>query len=328
VNGLLNPSTTFGTLGAARAQRPTPAVRAPNTRRAYLSSWEDFAGWCADNRVDSLPALPETVCRYLSYLADQRDDDEHPPKMATIRARVPAIRDAHEKVGITTPTDHLIVRNTLKQIAADIGSRSTAKRALPTNDVQRMVRASSRETARGVRDRAILLLGASSGLRRETLVALNVGDIEELDEGLRVTIAREKTDQEGHGRVVGIPLGKSTEFCPVGAVRDWLAISGPHTPSSPLLRTIASRSDKIHDGRMSDRAVARTVQRVAAKVGLNANEYGAHSMRSGLVTSAKRGDADDQVVMRQTGHRTRAMIDHYTQEDDLFRDNAARRAGW
>ena len=82
------------------------------------------------------------------------------------------------------------------------------------------------------------------------------------------------------------------------------------------------------DGRMSDRAVACTVQRVAATVGLNAKEYAAHSMRSGLVTSAKRGDADDQVIMRQTGHRTRAMIDHYTQEDDPFRDNAARRAGW
>jgi integrase len=79
---------------------------------------------------------------------------------------------------------------------------------------------------------------------------------------------------------------------------------------------------------MSDKAVYRTVKRIALKIGLNAEEYGAHSMRSGLVTSAKRNDADDQVVMRQTGHKTRAMIDRYTQEDDLFRDNAATRAGW
>jgi hypothetical protein len=36
---------------------------------------------------------------------------------------------------------------------------------------------------------------------------LNLEDIEETPEALRVTIRRSKTDQEGHGHVIAIPHG-------------------------------------------------------------------------------------------------------------------------
>ena len=49
------------------------------------------------------------------------------------------------------------------------------------------------------------------------LVALNVEDLEEADEGLRVTIRCSKTDQEGHGETIAIIRGGST--CPVKAVK-------------------------------------------------------------------------------------------------------------
>ena len=50
------------------------------------------------------------------------------------------------------------------------------------------------------RDRALLLIGFAGAFRRSELVALNADDIEETVEGLRVTIRRSKTDQEGHVR--------------------------------------------------------------------------------------------------------------------------------
>jgi hypothetical protein len=45
-------------------------------------------------------------------------------------------------------------------------------------------------------------------------------DLEETAEGLRVTIRRSKTDQEGHGHVIAIPHGVIA--CPVAALKAWL----------------------------------------------------------------------------------------------------------
>jgi site-specific recombinase XerD len=58
---------------------------------------------------------------------------------------------------------------------------------------------------RGLRDRALLLLGFAAALRRSELVALNVDDIEENAEGILVIIRRSKTDQEGAGDFVSHP---------------------------------------------------------------------------------------------------------------------------
>jgi hypothetical protein len=73
----------------------------------------------------------------------------------------------------------------------------------------------------GKRDRALLLLGFALAARRSELVALDVADLEECPEGLRVTIRRSKTDQEGAGAVVVVCRGSIA--CPVAAVKEWTA---------------------------------------------------------------------------------------------------------
>src|SRR6516225_6764582 len=60
---------------------------------------------------------------------------------------------------------------------------------------------------KGLRDRALLLLGFGGAFRRSELVALDVADIEFTDDGLRVTIRRSKTDQEGHGATIAVIRG-------------------------------------------------------------------------------------------------------------------------
>jgi site-specific recombinase XerC len=63
--------------------------------------------------------------------------------------------------------------------------------------------------AKGLRDRALLLLGFAGAFRRSELVALNVGDLEFCDSGLRVTIRKSKTDQEGLGVTTQSPAVRS-----------------------------------------------------------------------------------------------------------------------
>ncbi|MFD2138661.1 hypothetical protein ACFSLT_31390 [Novosphingobium resinovorum] len=54
-------------------------------------------------------------------------------------------------------------------------------------------------STRAVRDRAILVLGLAAALRRSELVALQLADIQLVEQGLTVFVRHSKTDQEGEG---------------------------------------------------------------------------------------------------------------------------------
>ena len=65
------------------------------------------------------------------------------------------------------------------------------------------------------------MLGFAGAFRRSELVALDVADLQETDDGFRVLIRRSKTDQEGHGETIAIVRGHHA--CPVKAVKAWLS---------------------------------------------------------------------------------------------------------
>jgi len=77
---------------------------------------------------------------------------------------------------------------------------------------------------KGLRDRALLLLGFAGAFRRSELVALDISDLQFCDAGLRVTIRKSKTDQEGLGATIAITRGSTA--CPVDAVRAWIKAAG------------------------------------------------------------------------------------------------------
>jgi site-specific recombinase XerC len=77
-----------------------------------------------------------------------------------------------------------------------------------------MLEATPEDDLISVRDRAILLLGFSSGMRRSELAALDVSDLTFVDQGVDVLIRRSKTDPEGKGRTIGIPRGRNQDTCP------------------------------------------------------------------------------------------------------------------
>ena len=78
---------------------------------------------------------------------------------------------------------------------------------------------------------------------------------------------------------------------------------------------------------MSPAYVARLVKRAAAAAGLDPTHDAGHSLRAGLATAAAIAGAGERAIMKQTGHTSRAMVDRYIRDGDLFRDNAAARIG-
>jgi integrase len=193
-----------------------------NTALAYRSRWRSFEAWCRDAGRVALPATAQTVAAYLTHLAVDRG-----LKATTADAHLTAIRAVHRGAGTAAP-DGLAARKVVvaaaKREAARDG-RYGPRKALPLTaaDLPAIVAACDVETAAGLRDRAVILLGFAVLARRAELAALNVSDIEHVPgEGLAVTIRASKTDQAARGAVRRIHYASAEAVCPVRAVLAWL----------------------------------------------------------------------------------------------------------
>jgi len=299
-----------------RARDYARQARAANTRRAYRADWADFVAWCTARGASSLPSTPRTVGLYLSGLAESR-------KVSTLQRRLSAISQAHKSAGHASPCQDAAVRAVFAGIRRAHGSAQRGKSPILTAELRRMI-ACLPDSVLGQRDRALLLLGFAGAFRRSELVALDLSDVTFAREGLVVRLRQSKTDQEGHGRSIGIPYGSHPATCPVRALQDWLEVRG--AGSGPLFHPL-NRHGRVLPSRLSDRAVARVVQRTAAAVGLDPAGFGGHSLRAGLATSAAAAGVSERAIMAQTGHKSLAMVRRYIREGTLFTDNAAAAVG-
>ena len=170
---------------------------------------------------------------------------------------------------------------------------------------------------KGLRDRAILLLGFAGAFRRSELTALNIDDLQFCDAGFRVTIRKSKTDQEGLGSTIAIARGSIA--CPVEAVRTWQSAAG--IVGGPLFRPV-TRTGKTSDRRLSARAVAEVVKAYARRAGLKATEFSGHSLRSGFLTSAAARGASIFKMMDVSRHKSVETLRGYVGDAEMFRNHA------
>jgi site-specific recombinase XerD len=297
-------------------------AKAPNTWRAYASDWAHFAAWCEANGREALPATPGAITGYLHTLVA----DGY--KRSTIERRLSTIAVRHKGAGFPSPTADEAVRLVWAGLRRRLGEqgKTAARKAAPaTTDVIRaMIDALDENMLIGLRDRALLLIGFAAALRRSELVGLDVTDIIETPDGLKLRVRHSKTDQEAAGRTIGIPYGSHRQTCPVRAWHDWLAASWITT--GPAWRSI-SRHGHLAEARLSDRAVAIIVKRAAERAGLDPDAFSGHSLRAGLVTAAAAAGVPTHVIQRQSGHKTLGVLHGYIREADVFCDNAAAKVG-
>jgi integrase len=170
-----------------------------------------------------------------------------------------------------------------------------------------------------LRDRALLLIGFAGGLRRSELVAINLIDFERVREGIVLAIRRSKTDQDGVGRRIGIPFGR-TIHCPVRALENWL--TSARIEDGSVFRAV-DRHGRVSADRLSDEAVSLILRDRMAAAGFDATGYSGHSLRAGLATSATRAGVSTFKIRQQTGHASDAMLSRYVRDGELFLGNAA-----
>ena len=155
--------------------------------------------------------------------------------------------------------------------------------------------AESRKEPRHLRNRAIIELLYSSGLRLSELVNLNVSDID-----FRAQIAH----------VLG--KGNKTRLVPVGthaiaALKTWLGCRNDFSPHAPLFT-----------GRKDQRIAARTVQDICKKLGvkvLGSNALHPHLLRHCFASHVLESSGDLRAVQELLGHEDIGTTAIYTHVD-------------
>lgn len=299
----------------ARARTYADASRAASTRRAYEADWAAFAAWCADRGLAHLPADPRVVAVFLSAEAAR---GLAPP---TVNRKLAAIGWAHRRAGLQPPQKAEGAAAIVEVLAGIRRSRTSApgKKAAADADVTwTLLHYIKGDRLRDHRDRALIALGMAAALRRSELVALRVEDLRRVPEGMRVRIARSKTDQEGGGQVVAVPNGKRIR--PVALVDAWLKAAG--IEDGFLFRRFVGRADRLSADPMDAAAVALVVKRRAAACGLPVGDFAAHSLRSGFLTAAAQAGASIWKMQEVSRHKSVQVLSGYVRSAELFDDHA------
>jgi len=319
---------------ADKARAYARSAKAANTQRAYAADWRHYTAWCARRGVVPLPPDPQAIGLYLADLASETPTGPRRGRSAaTVERRLSGLAWTFRQRGTPLDRSDRHIKEVLAGIRRTHGRPPVQKDALLAEDVVRMLAHLDRDL-RGLRDRAILLLGFAGGLRRSEIVGLDHGAedtadgsgwVEILDGGVVLHI-RGKTGW----REVEVGPGTSPLTCPVAALTSWLELG--RIAHGPLFRRITRDGKRILGERLSDKHVARLVQTTALAAGVRGDlpegerrlRFAGHSLRAGLATAA---EAEERVVQRHLGHASAEMTRRYQRRRDRFRINLTKAAG-
>jgi integrase len=308
------------------------ASTADNTNKAYAADWKHFVRWCRLKGTDPLPPSPEMIGLYLADLA--APTGRSPALLvSTIERRLSGLAWNVAQRGFTLDRRNRHIATVLAGIKRKHARPPVQKEAILPDDIRAMV-ATLPYDLRGLRDRALLLLGYAGGLRRSEVVSLDVGKDDTPDSGGWIEILDDGAvlmlNAKSGWREVEIGRGSSDQTCPVHALEQWLHYAkidfGP-----VFVRT--SRDGKHALGaRLSDKHVARLIKATVLKSDIRADLpekdrlalFSGHSLRAGLASSA---EVDERYVQKQLGHASAEMTRRYQRRRDRFRVNLTKAAG-
>ena len=268
-----------------------------NTRRIYLDDLHTFLGYCRQAGA-GLEAMNRQFLRgYVAHLATVGRTDGARPKGY---ARVSIVR----KLTALRAFYNFLVQEGWFKATPVPSPRSfpvKVEKPLPSflnkNEAVRLLAAPETDTPAGLRDRAILEVLYSCGVRLAEIQGMNLGDIyRERGE----ILVRGKGGKE-RWTLYGSPAAQALE--------DYLADGRPHFAGSredgePLF---VNR----YGGRLSRRSIEKAVRNYAARAGLKEGVH-THTLRHSFASHMLEGDADLRVIQDLLGHSSVSTTQLYT----------------
>ena len=289
--------------------------KANNTLRAYKSDFKDFASFCINHGLKSMPTEPKVIAIYLTHLSKTS-------KISTLRRRLVSISMVHKIKGHYLDTKHPVIIENLLGIKRVKGSIQRGKKPLLINHLKAIVKVINEQNINKIiklRDISMVLIGFGGGFRRSEIISIDYEDLEFVSEGLKITLRKSKTDQFGEGMIKGLPYFENEIYCPVNNLKKWLLIS--NIKSGPIFRRF-TKGSKLTDNRLTDQTVVLLIKKYLKLANIENTNYSGHSLRSGFATVAAESGADERSIMAMTGHKTTQMVRRYIKEANIFKNNA------
>ena len=289
--------------------------KANNTLRAYKSDFKDFGLFCAKHGFSSIPTEPKVVSLYLTQLSVNS-------KISTLRRRLVSIAMVHKLKGHYLDTKHPIIIENLMGIKRKKGSMQTGKKPILISHLKQLIDVideQKMEKIKKLRNRTLILTGFGGGFRRTELISINYEDLDFVQEGVKITVKRSKTDQFGEGMIKGLPYFSNEKYCPVTSLKNWLNFS--KIKVGPIFRRFAKGS-RLTNHRLTDQSVVLIIKDCLNIAGVENKNFSGHSLRSGFATVAAESGADERSIMAMTGHKTSQMVRRYIREANIFKNNA------
>jgi integrase len=303
-----------------------------NTLKAYAKDWAHFARWCRMKGAESMPPSPEMIGLYLADLAAPTNGSSA-LSVSTIDRKLSGLAWNYAQRGFSLDRKNRHIATVLAGVKRKHARPPVQKEAIMPEAILAMV-ATLPYDLRGLRDRAILLLGYAGGLRRSEIVSLDVGKddtpdsggwIEILEDGALLTL-----NAKTGWREVEIGRGSSDQTCPVHTLEQWLHFA--KIAFGPIFVRTSRNGMKALEARLSDKHVARLIKQTVLDAGIRSDLpekerlalFSGHSLRAGLASSA---DVDERHVQKHLGHASAEMTRRYQRRLDRFRVNLTKAAG-
>ncbi len=328
-----NDLTTLDADTQTKIVNTAAASKADNTLRAYRSDLKQVCKYLADiGHADMVKqnngawqlARPMSAQLVAAYLIKR---SEHGTALTTLQRHVASISKYHQ---VLANTNTAIVNPCHTQLVRDVvaGLRKQndrqAKRAKPITpgQVAAIVESLDLKTLRGVRDRAVILLGWCGAMRRSEIANLTWAQLKFVAEGLQITVMQGKTDTTGQGQAIGLPYQNNAELCPVAAMVAWAHACNQTKQTNTKVFVQISQHGQNTQQPLSGQAIGNIVSACASRVGLHG--YTGHSLRSGLATAAILAGTPEYQVMNTTRHKSQAVFRNYVRHAELFSKAASR----
>ena len=260
----------------------------PNTVKSYREDLTQaltfFRGKLAGQAFEPTRLTTRLLRAYLSWLHEQDY------ARSTVARRIAAVRSWCRflcRQGLLTGNPALGLR----------GPRQEKKlpHFLTREDLLRLLEAPPADTPLGLRDRALLEVMYSAGVRVSELTGLDLGDVD-LDGGLATVRGKGKRERLA---LLGPPA--------LEALRAWLPVR------QGLLRPRAKDALFLNRNgtRLSSRSVGRLLEKYLAQAGLDPRTS-PHTLRHSFATHLLDAGADIRSVQELLGHRNLATTQIYT----------------
>ena len=258
----------------------------PHTVEAYERDLNALLAFCEREQIKTFTALDSFGVRRFAAESHRRGLGAR-----SVARRLSAVR---------TFLNYLIETGVVKSNAGVHVQAPKAPRRLPATldaDQVASLLAISGDDPVTLRDRAMLELLYSSGLRLAELVGLNLGDVDAADRTVRVL---------GKGsRMRVVPVGKKA----LAAFNDWLAVRAELARAGETAIFVGSRG-----ARVSPRMVQKRVNEWAKRQGTPTGVH-PHMLRHSFATHVLESSRNLRAVQEMLGHASLSTTQIYTHLD-------------